>query len=267
MSERDKNRCVVLLPSGPHFEHLFNELLEPAISKTGLIPFRHIQNSRIPTPVNVFVDEIEDASALFADISENIPEIWLAIGCAVSFGMPLCLTSSTLESSPPLGVQYLPIIPYPADPSPSDYRQLRQKIIDQLSATTAQTEIIKPVRQPGAPFITSEFVPAPSDELVSYEIAALTILDLNASSIGLSPRELALEMQTRNSAHLASHAMNALKRRGFIEKRPVQVSEGNERHIDENLFLTQLGEEWLIRHGAKAMTHRSITRIHGLIAK
>ncbi len=31
MSERNKNRCVVLLPFGQHFESLFDEVLEPAI--------------------------------------------------------------------------------------------------------------------------------------------------------------------------------------------------------------------------------------------
>jgi hypothetical protein len=261
MSERNKNRCVVLLPFGPHFQRLFDEVLEPAILEAGLVPLHHRQNSRLPTPINVFVDEIEQASALFADISENIPEIWLAIGCAVSLGMPLCLISSRLESSLPLGVQYLPLIPYPADPFPSDYLQLRQHIIAQLSAIAPQTEIVRPIPQHSASFVTPAPIPAPPDELVSYEILALTILDLKATSSGLSPRELALEMQSRNSAHLASHAMNALKRRGFIEKGPVQISEGAERHIVENLFLTRLGEEWLIRHGVKATMHRSTTRI------
>jgi len=31
MSERNKKRCIVLLPSGPHFERLFKEALELAI--------------------------------------------------------------------------------------------------------------------------------------------------------------------------------------------------------------------------------------------
>jgi hypothetical protein len=263
MSERNKNRCVVLLPFGQHFERLFDEVLEPAILETGLTPFRHRRDSRLPTPINVFIDEIEQASALFADTSENTPEIWLAIGCAVSLGMPLCVISSTLDSSLPIGIQHLPLIPYPSDAFPSDYLQLRKKIIAQLSAIAPQAEIPKPVQQQSESSLTPKHVPALPDELVSYEITALTILHLRTSSIGFSPSELALEMQTRNSAHLASHAMNALRRRGFIEKRPVQVSEGNERRIAENLFLTQLGEEWLFRHGAKATMHRSTLRIRG----
>ena len=103
-------------------------------------------------------------------------------------------------------------------------------------------------------------IPAPSDDLVSYEVIALTIIDLRASDVGLSPRDLGLEMRARDCAHLTSHAMNALKRRRFIERKPVQISQGNELHISENLFITRAGAEWLMRHGKRATTHRSTTR-------
>jgi hypothetical protein len=90
---------------------------------------------------------------------------------------------------------------------------------------------------------------------------ALTIIDLRSTDSGLSPRELGLEMQARGSAHLTSHAMNALKRRRFIERKPVQISQGNELHISDNLFITRAGHDWLLRHGKRsATTHRSTTR-------
>jgi hypothetical protein len=54
--------------------------------------------------------------------------------------------------------------------------------------------------------------------------------------------------------------MNALKRRRFIERRPVQITQGNELHISENLFLTLAGEEWLLRHIRRSAAHRSIAR-------
>jgi hypothetical protein len=97
-------------------------------------------------------------------------------------------------------------------------------------------------------------------DLASYEVLALTIIDIKASGGGLSPRDLGLEMQARSSAHLTSHAMNSLKRRRFIERKPVQLTQGNEVHISENLFLTRAGQEWLLRHGKRATTHRSTMR-------
>jgi hypothetical protein len=280
MSERNKKQCIVLLPSSPYFDRLFNEVFEPAILNTGLAPSRIHRSSLSPTPVNVFVDEIEQAEAIFADVSENISEIWIAVGCAVALGKPLCLISSRLDSSPQLGIQYLPLIPYPADALPNDYAQLQQNISSQLSAIPPQPKFEQPEPQfpepqfPALQFQALQFPalqfqepslpsdPAPtvSDDLASYEVMALTIIDLKASGAGLSPRDLGLEMQTRGSAHLTSHAMNALRRRRFIERKPVQLSQGNEVHISENLFLTRAGQEWLLRHGKRATTHRSTMR-------
>ena len=280
MSERNKKQCIVLLPSSLYFDRLFDEVLEPAIVEAGLAPSRIHRNSLSPTPVDVFVDEIELAEALFADVSENIPEIWIAVGCAVALGKPLCLISSRVDSSLQLGIQYLPLVPYPADALPNDYAQLQQNISSQLLAILPQPKFEQPepqlpepqlpepqfpqpqIQKPQIqkPFLRPEPAPTLSDDLASYEVLALTIIDLKASGAGLSPRDLGLEMQARGSAHLTSHAMNALRRRQFIERKPVQLTQGNEIHISENLFLTRAGYEWLLRHGKRATAHRSTMR-------
>jgi hypothetical protein len=260
MNERNRNQCIVLLPSSPYFDRFFEEILSPAIIETGLSPSRLQWSSLSPTPVNLFVDEIECAGALFADISEGTPEIWLAIGCAIALGIPLCLVSSKLDFCLPLGVQHLPVIPYPHDAFPGDYAQLQQNIFTQLSTTVPQPATTQSEPQIHTPFLPPSPAPAVSDDLVSYEVMALTIIDLKASSAGLSPRDLGLEMQARGSAHLTSHAMNALKRRRFIERKPVQISQGDELHISENLFITRAGQDWLTRHGRRSTTHRSTAR-------
>ena len=259
LNQPDRNRCAVLLPPGPHFERLFEEILQFAIIETGLTPIRLQQNTQSPTPINIFVDEIEQSAALFADISEDTREIWLAVGCAVALGNPLCLISSRQDSCLPLGIQYLPLIRYPSDPLPSDYVQLQQNITAQLSAILPLVEMAAMESAFPVPILPPAPATQPSDDddLVSYEILALTIIDLKGSDTGLSPRALGLEMQASESGHLTSHAMNALKRRKFIERKPVQISEGHELHISENLFVTRLGEEWLIRHGKRRSMQRS----------
>jgi hypothetical protein len=255
MSEINKRRCIVLLPSGPHFELLFDEVLEHAINKTGLVPSRLYWNALSPTPIHIFIDQIEQAEALIADISEHTNEIWFAIGCAVALGKPLCVISSALESNLPLGIQYLPHVSYPVDASPNDYIELRHNISAQLSAVMPQASTTQPEpRLHAPPSPTSES----SDDLSSYEVMAMTILDLRASKTGLSPRDLGLEMRACNAAPLTSHAMNALKRRRFIETKPVQISEGNELYLSENLFITRAGEDWLSRHGKRATAQHPI---------
>jgi hypothetical protein len=260
MSERNKRQCIVLLPSGPHFERLFDEVLGLAISKTGMVPSRLYWNAFAPTPIHIFVDEIEQAEALVADISEHTDEIWLAVGCAVALGKPLCLISSAMEVNAPLGIQYLPHISYLVDAFPSDYVELQQKIYAQLSAIMPHANTAQPEPQRQVPIPPSSPTPASSEDLASYEVMAMTILDLKASNTGLSPRDLGFEMRACNAAPLTSHAMNALKRRRFIETKPVQVSEGNELHLSENLFLTRTGEDWLTRHGKRATAQRTAVR-------
>jgi hypothetical protein len=264
MSERNIKQCIVLLPSSLYFDRLFDEVLEPAITGTGLAPSRMYRSSLTPIPINTFVDQIEHAEALFADVSENTPEFWLAVGCAVALGKPLCLISSQMDSSLQLGIQYLPLIPYPNGALPSDYAQLHQNISGHLSALLPRPEFPEP--EPSLPKTSSQpdSTSAFSDDLAAYEVLALTIIDMKASGAGLSPRDLGLEMQFRGSAHLTSHAMNALKHRQFIERKPVQLTQGNEVHISENLFLTRAGQEWLLRHGKRAATHRSTMRTREL---
>jgi hypothetical protein len=264
MSERNKMRCMVLLPPGPYYERLFDEILELAIIETNLAPSRIHRDSLSPTPINLFVDEIDQADALLADISQNTAEIWLAIGCAVSLGKPLCLISSRLDVNAPLAIQYLPLIPYPADALPSDYAQLQQNISAQLSAIMPQPRSAQPEPQPHTPFQPSIAVSESSYDLASYEVMALTIIDVKATDVGLSPRDLGLEMQARGFANLTSHAMNTLRRREFIERKPVQLSQGNELYISDNLFLTRAGYEWLMRYGKRSTTHRSTTRTREL---
>jgi hypothetical protein len=260
MTNLNKNQCAVLLPSGTRFERLFDEVLELAVIETGLIPTRLQQNSEFPTPINVFIDEIEKAATLLADVSENTPEIWLAVGCAVALGNPLCLISSKSANGLPASIQHLPLIPYPDEAFPSDYIQLQQNITAQLSAIMPridQFEIANPEPASDTPSQSSVPAPNPSDDLVSYEVLALKIIDRKATETGLSPRALGLEMQAGESGHLTSHAMNALKRRGFIERKSVHIRERNELYISDNLFLTREGEDWLARHGKRATADRS----------
>jgi hypothetical protein len=95
-----------------------------------------------------------------------------------------------------------------------------------------------------------------SAELTSHEVLALKIIDTHASSEGLSPRDLGLEMQASESGHLTSHVMNSLKRRRFIERRPVSVSNGTNGYISENLFITWQGKNWLLQHSPRENSHR-----------
>jgi hypothetical protein len=262
MSELKGNRCFALLPSvDPHYAKLFHELFSLAIVEAGMIPYCLQENSSEPLPIDVLLQEIAKADAIFADLSENSVDIWFALGCALALKKPLCLISSRLEFSLPLDIQDLEIIPYPATPFPSDYTELEQNIIEQL-AKRPQAVTLKPAQplSATAPAALPSLLPSSGislEDLTSYEVLALTIIDLKTSGDGLSPRTLGLEMQAHESAHLTSHAINALRRKKLIEKRSVRVTNGPQPYISDNIFITQMGEEWLIRHGKRKSLQRS----------
>src|SRR5437868_11672122 len=180
-STRNTMLCVAVLPPALHLDRLFDAVLEIAIRTPGLVPSRLYWNAFSPTPIHVFVDEIEQAEAVVADTSEHTEEIWLATGCAVALGKPLCLISSAPEdANVPLGIQYLPHISYPIDAFPRDYIELQKKIYAQLSAimphaNTAQPEFQRQESQPEASIPPTSVY---SEDLASYEVMALTMLDL-----------------------------------------------------------------------------------------
>ena len=271
MNELKSNRCVVLLPPGdPHYLKLYEEVFARAIAEAGMLPYVFERSGNGPLPLDVLLQDLNEADALFADLSLNDAGLWFAAGCAFAVKKQVCLVSSRLEFSLPLDIRDLAIIPYPLRPFPSDYSDLAQDITEQLwparpGIAAAESNPLPPVANPSDPFI------APShsvilQELTSHEAMALTIIDLHASDNGLSPRDLGVEMQASGCAPLTSHAMNALKRRRFIERRSVLVPGEEQNHLSDNLFLTQLGEDWLIQHGKRKSLHRSNPAARGIFS-
>jgi hypothetical protein len=334
MTEQSTNRCVVLLPADPHYTRLFDELFTLSITEAGLVPHCIQQSHTEPLPIDRLINELTSAAAVFADLSRNGDEIWLALGCAVALKKPLCLVTSRPEFSLPHNIQGLKIITYPAAPLPSDYRELKQSIANQLqpkrqsetipqplpnttpfaasiqaavpipaaapapiappvptvSASIAPpvAAVVTPVAQPvaapapiapptpvvapPAPVSASIPVPAPapagtslSEDLTAHEVLALSIIDRHASDEGISPRALGLEMQSSESAHLTSHAMNSLKRRRFIERRPTLTTDGVEAYMSDNLFITWSGKNWLLHHRQRTKAHRSNSSIRRIM--
>ena len=273
MSEPNTQRCIVLLPPGPRFARLFNEILTSTLIEAGLIPLLVQRTTKSSLPPQQMVDRIERTDVVLADLSEDSPQIWFALGYAAALGKPLCLIARRSDSLSHFATEQ-PIFLYPAEAFPSDYLDLQQSILRRLaqfvSAPYDESLSWKPaeaatyaLNEPPAadrrshPQSDSQDQSANADDLVSYEALALSIIDRKATESGLSPRDLGLEMRDNESTHLTSHAMNALRRRGFIERRPVSLTTGTERFISDNLFLTPLGEQWLNRNGRRTGSRTS----------
>ncbi len=109
MSERNKKQMHRSTTLRPAFRTSVRRSARDRHRQAGLLSLRSFQRTfRSPTPINIFIDEIEQAAALFADISENTAEIWLAVGCATRSASRFASSLPRCDSTLPLGIQYLP---------------------------------------------------------------------------------------------------------------------------------------------------------------
>src|ERR1700733_14498920 len=156
MTDQSSNRCVVLLPAGnPHYVRLFDELFTLAIREAGLVPHRIQQSPTEPFPIDRLIQDLTAAAAVFADLTVNSDDIWFALGCAVALKKTLCLISSRLDLSPPLNIQDMQIISYPAAPFPSDYRELKKNIANRLLPRRPNEIAAQPQPLPNAVAVAS----------------------------------------------------------------------------------------------------------------
>jgi hypothetical protein len=170
-----------------------------------------------------------------------------------------------LESfQPPQPLPVIPAAPAPIAAAPLPIAAVSLPVAVPIPAPAATpiaafvaAPIAAPVAAPIAAPVAEAIANLPlSDELTSHEVLALSIIDIHASSEGLSPRDLGLEMQANDSAHLTSHAMSSLKRRKFIDRRPVSVTDGADSYLSEKLFITWSGKNWLLQHGKRNHSRR-----------
>jgi len=86
-----RRTCIVLLPLRDHTKAVCDEILEPAIKDAGYEPIRadHLRGSQsIHEDV---VDQIEQSSAVIADLTDDNPNVNYEIGLARSLGRPIIM--------------------------------------------------------------------------------------------------------------------------------------------------------------------------------
>ena len=106
----DTTRLKCFVIASPHdrrFEQLYQEIYDGAIRDAAiqdaeLIPCRTTFDAAAKLSMETIVEDIAYCDACFADLSQESPYLWFAIGCALALGKPLCLVSSknVVEEAP-----------------------------------------------------------------------------------------------------------------------------------------------------------------------
>jgi hypothetical protein len=275
-----KPTCFVIQSShNPRLDRLYEEIFRVAIAEGQLTPYRPAINpGRLPA-LETVAEQIRGAAACFADLTDESPYTWFALGCAAALGKPLCLVACSSGGATSLAAAYPETIHYPALPLPSDYQRLQQQITSRLllipdssevierkqtvvisepaeAATTAtidltaSTEEIAEQEQPTSYAEEAAFEPltlAVADVRV-HELLALSIIARGLPPHGTTLRLLALEMHKFNAAQATSLSLNGLVRKRLVERKQMDIDGDSGSHTQDCLFVTAAGRAWIETH-------------------
>jgi hypothetical protein len=270
--------CFVIQPShNPRLDRLYDEIFRVAIAEAQLTPYRPaVSPGQLPA-LETVAAQIRNAAACFADLTDESPYTWFALGCAAALGKPLCLVASSTGATGAFSAAYPETIHYPSLPLPSDYQRLQEQITCQLLLVPGNAEV-SDSHQPivaGTPVETTaaatidlaasaentgerpiSFAEAAAFEPLTLTVADVRVHELLALSIivrGVAPhgttlRLLALEMHKFGAAQATSLSLNGLVRKRLVERKQMYIDGDSGNHTEDCLFVTVPGRAWIEAH-------------------
>jgi hypothetical protein len=133
--------CFVIQPfDGGAFDKRYDDILIPAIAVAGLTPYRVDRDPTVSIPIEKIEEEIRRSDICIADISTNNPNVWFELGYAFAAGKEVVMLCA-FGSQPkfPFDIQHRSVTQYKTD-APSDFEELKDKIIHRLKALLAKEE-------------------------------------------------------------------------------------------------------------------------------
>jgi hypothetical protein len=226
------------------YDSLYEQVFDPAIRNAELKPYRVDNDPAASIPIETIEEEITKSLACFAEISEDNPNVWFELGYALARERPLCLVCSAARTKFPFDVQHRKIIPYPTQPLPKDYEELKRAITDRLIAVVAKEES----RRQNAETASTLSVLPETSGLEPHEMLALTLIFEDHFSQGTIPYQLADAMKKGGYINTATNlAVTGLRRKRLVEMRPVETQD----YPQDRFFVTELGEGWLLSNQHK----------------
>ena len=133
--------CFVIQPfDDGAFDKRYDDILIPAIEAAGLTPYRVDRDPIASIPIEKIEEEIRRSDICLADISTNNPNVWFELGYAFAADKEVVMVCE-FGSQPkfPFDIQHRSVTRYKTD-APSDFEELKNKIIHRLKALLAKEE-------------------------------------------------------------------------------------------------------------------------------
>lgn len=238
----DKDCFVIQRFDGGHYDGLYDEVFAPAIRAAGLRPYRVDQDPSASIPIEDIEKHISEATACFAEISEDNPNVWFELGYAIAKEQPLCIVCNSSRDRFPFDIQHRLIIRYPQNPRPSDFEKLKESITERLKAAVARDATLRK----SADAANALAIAPDTGGLQPHGLLALTLIYTYHYDNGISAWALAQDMQKGGYIKPASNlAIAGLQRKGFLIFREAPDQNGDPVKwwsVSDN------GEDWLLKN-------------------
>lgn len=128
-------KCFVIQPfDKDKYDKRFKETFAPAIEKAGLEAYRVDNDPSVSIPIDEIQKNIKESSIVFAEITENNPNVWFELGFAIASNKEVILVcSDERKSKYPFDIQHRTVIKYDTS-SASSFTYLSEKIEERAKA-------------------------------------------------------------------------------------------------------------------------------------
>jgi len=231
--------CFVIQPFDKgNYDKRFKDVFEPGILKAGLTPYRVDNDPSVRVPIEDIERGIRESAIVFAEITEDNPNVWYELGYAFACGKDVVMVCAEDKRGKfPFDIQHRLIITYKTG-SKSDFELLEEGI----------TTKIKALVQTSKQVMTLSVTPVVETEgLKSHEIAILIILmenQITAEDV-VSMHYLKDLMNKAGYTDLAT----SVGSRTLLKKKLIATQRASDWHGENEfteVFLTEAGERWVL---------------------
>lgn len=219
------NECFVIQPiSDTKFTKRYEDIYKPAIETAGLTAYRVDLDPSVKIPIEEIEAKIRNVKICFAEISTDNPNVWYELGYAFASNKDVVMVCDESRRDFPFDVRHKNIISYKSE-SPSDFDNLREKIIEKIKAylktqKTAEKMLESPIKE--------------TDGLQPYELSLLAFIisQQYTDEEDVSIYDLRNSMTKAGFNDVAvSIGVRLLKNKNLIDTKTVSDFNGNEYSV------------------------------------
>lgn len=235
--------CCVIQPfDGGKFDKRYNEIFEPAIKQLNDIePYRVDKDPSADKLIDTIEEKIKNCRFCLADITTDNPNVWYEVGYAFASGKDVILVCSKERTSDyPFDIRNRNIIIYKSE-SPSDFDDLRIKIVERATALLKKPMVLKsPVK-----------INIDINGLGYQEITLLGAVLKNQESpdSGVTTWALKEDMKKSGLNEIAFNlAVRKLLKKEILKCDKEEDYNGNEYY---SYYITEAGDTWILDNSDK----------------